>query len=69
MSATGAADHVTSQTGTYGMAHTKPAITVRVPAPLHEYLTEMAWQQRRSRSELCAEILHAFVERSAGDLS
>ena len=40
------------------------SITVRPPAPLAEYLTDLAWSLRQSRSELIVEILADFVERS-----
>lgn len=41
--------------------------TIRTKPALAEYLTELAWQQRRSRSELVAEILTDFAERTGGE--
>lgn len=43
------------------------AITVRPPSELAGYLTELAWSQRRSRSDLVVEILHDFAEQEAGN--
>ena len=69
MSGTHSPNDVTRHSNNRGMAKTRePSIpaTIRIPPGVHEYLTELAWEQRRSRSDLCAEILTDFVElRSA----